>query len=194
MWGSIKTIVGSAAPMIGTLIGGPAGSVVGGMVASALGVENTPSAIEQELKSNPQALVKLKQLESDERIKFKELSFKHAEIESEERQLSIVQQHATMQAELASNDPWVRRWRPTFGYAVCLAWCLLFFGLAYAMVMHPKSAADLVGAVVALTPLFGIALSILGVSIHKRSVDKQVSAGLKPVGIVAGIKKSFKGG
>jgi hypothetical protein len=194
MWNSIKTIVGSAAPMIGTLIAGPAGSVVGGMVASALGVENSPEAIEQELKNNPDALVKLKQLESDERIKLKELSFKHADIESEERKLSIVQQHATMQAELASNDPWVRRWRPTFGYAVCLAWCLLFFGLAYAMVFHPKDAADLVSAVVALTPLFGIALSILGISIHKRSVDKQVSAGLAPVGIVAGIKKSLKGG
>lgn len=194
MWDSIKSILGGAAPIIGTLIGGPAGTLVGGLVASALGVENTPEAIEQELKTNPDALIKLKQLESDERIQLKELAFKYANLESEERKLSVIQQHATMQTELASNDPWVRRWRPTFGYAVCLAWCLLFFGLAYAMVLHPEEAANLVTAVVALTPLFGIALSILGISIHKRSVDKQISAGVTPVGIVAGIKKSIKGG
>lgn len=189
MWDNVKKLIGGVAPMIGTLIGGPA---VGGMVASLLGVANTPEAIEQELKNNPDALIKLKQLESDERIQLKELAFKHANIESEERKLSVVQQHATMQAEIASNDPWVRRWRPTFGYSVCLAWSLLFFGLAFTMIFNPKEAADLVNSIVALTPLFGIALSVLGISIHKRSVDKQVSAGKVPVGMVAGLKNILK--
>ncbi len=193
MWDGIKSLLGSAAPIIGTLVGGPAGAYVGGLIANALGVENTPEAIEFELNNNPDALVKIKQLESDERIALKELAFKHANLESEERQLSVTKQHATMQAELASNDPWVRRWRPTFGYAVCLAWCLLFFGLAFVMIFSPSEAANLVNSIVALTPLFGIALSVLGVSIHKRSVDKQVSAGLSPVGVIAGLKKAIKG-
>jgi len=193
MWDSIKSMVGNSAPLIGTLIGGPAGAAVGGLVANALGVENTPQAIEQSLKTNPDALLKLKQLEFDNQVELKRLAFQHAQLASDERKLSVQQQHATMQKELASNDPWVRRWRPTFGYAVCLAWCLLFFGLAYAMVIHPKQAAELVTSIVALTPLFGIALSVLGVSIHKRSLDKQVSAGQSPVGIVAGLKKAIKG-
>lgn len=194
MWDTIKQTLGTAAPMIGTLIGGPAGGLIGSLVASKLGVENTPEAIEQELVHNPEALIKIKQLESEERIQLKELLFKHAQLESEERKLALVQQHTTMQAEIASNDPWVRRWRPTFGYSVCLAWSLLFFGLAFAMVVHPEQASSLVTSAVALTPLFGIALSVLGISIHKRSVDKQVSAGMVPVGIVQGIKKSIKGG
>lgn len=194
MWDNVKNILGTAAPIIGTLIGGPAGTAVGSLVASALGVENTPQAIKQELKNNPEALVKLKQLEFENQVQLKKIVLEHASLESEERKLWVVQQHATMQAELASNDPWVRRWRPTFGYAVCAAWCLLFFGLAYAMVVHPTVAAELVGSVVALTPLFGIALSVLGISIHKRSVDKQVQAGKEPVGIVAGLKKTIKGG
>ena len=194
MWDNVKNILGTAAPIIGTLIGGPAGTAVGSLVASALGVENTPQAIEQELKNNPEALVKLKKFEFENQVQLKKIVLEHASLESEERKLSVVQQHATMQAELASNDPWVRRWRPTFGYAVCAAWCLLFFGLAYAMVVHPTVAAELVGSVVALTPLFGIALSVLGISIHKRSVDKQVQAGKEPVGIVAGLKKTIKGG
>ena len=193
-WDKVKSIVGTAAPIIGTLLGGPAGPTVGSLVASLLGVENTPQAIEQELKNNPEALVKLKQLEFENQVQLKQIAFEHEALKSEERKLAVVQQNATMQAELASNDPWVRRWRPTFGYAVCAAWCLLFFGLAYAMVMHSTQAAELVNSIVALTPLFGIALSVLGISIHKRSVDKQVIAGKEPVSVMAGLKKTIKGG
>ncbi len=191
MWDSIKNMIGGVAPMIGTLIGGPIGSAVGGMVASVLGVENTPEAISYALQNNPDALIKLKQLEFDNQVQLKNLAFKHAELESDERQFNLQQQHATMQTELASNDAYVRRWRPTFGYAMCLAWCLLFFGLAFAMVFHPNNAADLVNSIVALTPLFGIALSVLGISIHKRSLDKQTQAGKTPVGMVEGVKKIF---
>jgi hypothetical protein len=194
MWDNVKKIIGTAAPMIGTLIGGPAGTAVGGMVASALGVENTPDAIEQELKANPESLLKLKQLESDERVRLRELSVEQSKIESEERRNQLTQQHATMQAELASNDPYVRRWRPTFGYAMCVAWCLLFAGIAYALVASPEHAADMINAVVALTPLFSVALAVLGISIHKRSQDKQVAKGVKPLGAVGALKKAVKGG
>lgn len=194
MWDNVKKIIGTAAPMIGTLIGGPAGTTVGGMVASALGVENTPDAIEQELKASPEALLKLKQLESDERVRLRELSVEQSKIESEERRNQLTQQHATMQAELASNDPYVRRWRPTFGYAMCVAWCLLFAGIAYALVASPEHAAEMINAVVALTPLFSVALAVLGISIHKRSQDKQVDKGIEPVGALGAVKKVVKGG
>lgn len=98
MWNSVKSILGSAAPMIGTLIGGPAGGLVGGMVASALGVENTPEAIELELKRNPDALLKLKQLESDEKIRFKELALDASKLALEERQSELKDvQHARVQ-------------------------------------------------------------------------------------------------
>ena len=101
---SFKKIVGSAAPMIGTLIGGPAGSVVGGMVASVLGVENTPEAIEQELKSNPDALIKLKQLESDERIKLKELAFNASKLALDERKAELKD---TQDARKQHKDHWM---------------------------------------------------------------------------------------
>jgi len=190
MWETVKSLIGNSAPMIGTLIGGPVGSAVGGLVASALGVDNTPAAIEKELNTNPDALITLKKLELEHEVELKKLAFEHAQLESEERKLAIKQQNAIMQTELASNDAYVRRWRPTFGYAICLAWCMIFFGLTYAMVFNAEHAAALVNSIVALTPLFGIALSILGISIHKRSIDKQVSAGQVPAGIFAGLKRS----
>ncbi|MEI8609948.1 3TM-type holin [Enterovibrio norvegicus] len=191
MWDTIKDLLGGAAPLIGTVIGGPAGGAVGAMVASALGVEATPEAIEAELRSNPDALITLKKLESDERVRLRELALDQSKIESEERKLAITTQAATQQAELASNDAYVRRWRPTFGYAMCLAWSLLFFGLAYALVFHPKEAASNVNAVVALTPLFSVALAVLGISIHKRSQDKQVAKGILPSGALGTIKKAI---
>ncbi|WP_325894028.1 3TM-type holin [Grimontia sp. NTOU-MAR1] len=192
MWETVKRLLGSAAPLIGTVIGGPAGSAVGAMVASTLGVEATPAAIEAELKANPDALLKIKELESEERLRLNDLAFQHAALESEERKLAMTTQAATQQAELASNDAYVRRWRPTFGYAMCLAWSLLFFGLAYALVCHPTQAAALVNAVVALTPLFTVALAVLGISIHKRSQDKQVAKGLSPPGLFGRLNPTSK--
>ncbi|MBL4830888.1 MAG: hypothetical protein JKY55_13520 [Aliivibrio sp.] len=194
MWESIKSLIGSAAPLIGTLIGGPIGAGVGGLVANALGVENTPQAIEQELLNNPDALLALKELEMEHQVELKQLALEHAKLESEERKLALTQQNATMQAELANNDPYVRRWRPTWGYSMCAAWVLLFFGVAFVMVFHPKEAANVMNSVVAMTPLFGIGLAVLGINIHKRSQDKQVSLGVKPLGAINALKQTLKGG
>lgn len=52
----------------------------------------------------------------------------------------------------------------------------------------------MINAVVALTPLFSVALAVLGISIHKRSQDKQVAKGLAPAGILGGLKQAVKGG
>ncbi len=65
-WQSIKDAVGKVAPLAGALLGGPAGASVGGLIASALGVENSPESVAAAL-GNPDALVKLRELESTER-------------------------------------------------------------------------------------------------------------------------------
>ncbi|MFS1463860.1 3TM-type holin [Vibrio lentus] len=193
MWDKVKSLIGSSAPLIGTLIGGPVGTAVGGLVSSALGVENTQQAIEKELAANPEAILKLKQLEALHEVELKRLAFEHAKLESEERKLALTQQHVTMQAELASNDPYVRRWRPTWGYSMCAAWVLLFLSLAVVMMFHPEQAATVVNSVVAMTPLFGIGLTVLGINIHKRSQDKQVSMGNTPLGAIHTLKTAIRG-
>jgi hypothetical protein len=81
-WNSIKETVGKVAPLAGTLLGGPAGAAVGGLISSALGVENNPDAVAAAL-NDPDAVVKLKELESNE------------------RQHLLQMQLATLQAELA---------------------------------------------------------------------------------------------
>lgn len=73
-WKDIAGIVGKAAPIVGGLIGGPAGAAVGGLVASALGTEATPDAISRALETDPQAAVKLKELEVNSKTQLQTLA------------------------------------------------------------------------------------------------------------------------
>ena len=68
MWNKIKELIGDSAPVVGGLLGGPAGAAVGGLISKALGVENNASAIEKELINNPDAFLKLKELEMSKEI------------------------------------------------------------------------------------------------------------------------------
>lgn len=65
-WSSIKEAVAKVAPIAGTLLGGPAGAAVGGLISSALGVEAKPEAVMAAL-GNPDNLLKIKELENNER-------------------------------------------------------------------------------------------------------------------------------
>lgn len=77
MWESIKEIIGEGAPIIGGLLGGKAGGAVGELIASALGVDNSPESIEKALKNNPDAMIKLRELENS-----KEIAILQAQLES----------------------------------------------------------------------------------------------------------------
>ena len=76
MWDNIKELIGTSAPVIGTLLGGQAGGAVGGLISKVLGVDNTPEAIELALMNNPDALLKIKELETS-----KQLAILQAELE-----------------------------------------------------------------------------------------------------------------
>lgn len=77
MWDKVLELIGDAAPVVGTMLGGPAGAAVGGLVAKALGVDNTPEAIEEALKSNPDALVKIKEIEASKELAQLENQYKN---------------------------------------------------------------------------------------------------------------------
>lgn len=63
-WSDLSKTIGKFAPLLGTAIGGPAGTAVGAIVASALGVENKPDAVAAAIKADPQMAIKLKEIES----------------------------------------------------------------------------------------------------------------------------------
>jgi len=142
-WDSIKQAVGKIAPIAGTLLGGPAGAAVGGLISSALGVENSPEAVAAAL-GNPDAVIKLRELESNERQHFLQM------------------QLSTLQAELAD----VQHARSSHGASrmpaiVTGALTLICAGLLYSLlfVEIPESNRDL------LIQSFGTVLGFWGASL-----------------------------
>lgn len=68
-WKDVGSAVASAAPVLGSVLGGPVGLLVGAggsLVASALGVEPKPDAVMAAVQNNPDALVRLRDIEARE--------------------------------------------------------------------------------------------------------------------------------
>ncbi|WP_339860348.1 3TM-type holin [Thalassospira alkalitolerans] len=80
----------------------------------------------------------------------------------------------TIRAEVQSEDAFVRRWRPSFGYAVALTWIMTMGSIAAAIILTPLQAPAIIAALVNTSPIWGIALGVLGVSVVKRSADKKL--------------------
>lgn len=115
-WKDIVGVVGNIAPVLGAALGGPAGGAVGAMIATALGVDNTPDAVAEAVKTNPEAAVKLAEIQANLQI---------AQLNADTSRHSETEQ--TARAEQQSGDEYVRRTRPglarksayaTFGYAL----------------------------------------------------------------------------
>lgn len=194
-WSDIGGIVAKAAPVLGTVLGGPAGGAIGAVVASALGVEAEPEAVDEAIKADPQAVLKLKELEATHQH---ELNV--AAIQAETARLAEI--NATMRAEYAANDAYVRRWRPTFGYMVAATWGLQTAAIAVAIIwgaiISPEYAGETIGAVTtlagALSAQWGVALAVLGINVTSRSSDKALAAGQpRSPGIIAAVANRIAG-
>jgi len=80
-WSDIGNVVGKAAPLVGTLLGGPAGAAVGAMVANVLNVPNDPEAVNSVLLGDPDALVKIQELQINAKVQLQQLAVTAAENE-----------------------------------------------------------------------------------------------------------------
>lgn len=188
VWSDIAETVGKAAPLVGGLLAGPAGSSAGNLVANALGVENSPDSVQTALQNDPKWRAKLKALEQDHQRELRRMA-----LEAETQRLAQV--NRTMRAEAGSADPFVRRWRPTFGYLAALTWAAQTGAIVYAIVATPQWAAELIQSITALTPMWSVALAVLGIQVRERSKDKAVAAGQRPEpGILGAIAERIRAG
>lgn len=78
-WTKVANFVKGAAPLLGTVIGGPVGTLAGGavsLIASAFGVEDAenPEAVYEAIKADPNAVVKLKEIELDNKVELNKLA------------------------------------------------------------------------------------------------------------------------
>lgn len=187
-WKDIAGAVGKAAPILGTLLGGPAGAVVGtigSIISSALGCENSPAAVQMALQSNPDAAVKLAQIEADSRVRLQELAVKAASDQANAEQAATAEVNATMRAESVS-ERWPQySWRPSIGFAVsfniALSTCLVV-GVFAAQCCNvegaEKAVSALPSAIGSMAALVGLASPILGIASYFRG-KMQNESGVK---------------
>ncbi len=184
-----------AAPRLARWIFGGDGETVAAQVVdvakSVTGADTSEDAAAA-LKANPELLVEFQRQTQTMEIRL---------MEEETRRLEAI--NATMQAEYASDDTYVKRWRPTFGYAMAATWSLQILGsmggILYAIVAVPTEAAMILTAIgeanAATVPMWAVALSVIGVSVWKRSEDKKTAAGQPGgMGIIGALASRIGGG
>jgi hypothetical protein len=156
-WKDIASGVGKAAPLLGTLIGGPAGASIGSIIASALGVSNTPDAVNTALQINPDATVKLAQIEADQKVKLQELATDQAKAEIQAAAQAISDVNKTIQTEATSEHWPTYSWRPFIGFVAGVMVLGVYFVLPLLRIPVPnvpESAWAMLGAILGVASWF----------------------------------------
>lgn len=98
---------------------------------------------------------------------------KMSELDASRDASLITQVNESLRAEAASNDPYVRRMRPTFGYIIAATWGAQMLALAYVIIFDTVQAGMVIDAMAQLSTIWGVGLSVLCIYIYKRSEEKQ---------------------
>lgn len=124
-WKDLAGVVGKHAPMLGTLLLGPAGTAVGAIVASVLGTGNDPDSVSAAITQDPAALVKLREIEADKTVKLQSLLVQAA---ASELQTAAADRDSArkMQATTGSKMPAVLAVTITLGFFGVLAYLIRF--------------------------------------------------------------------
>lgn len=94
---------------------------------------------------------------------------------SQEYKAAIEQVNQSLRAEIASEDKFVRRMRPTFGYLMAVTWAAQMLAIAYVIVFNTDQAGVVMSAMASLSAIWAVGLSVLGIYVYKRSEDKKAS-------------------
>ncbi len=99
---------------------------------------------------------------------------RHIEYLSAQDNEKLKEVNQSLRAEIASQDIYVRRMRPTFGYLMALTWAAQMFGVAYIMVFETDKSSLVIEAIESLSAIWAVGLSVLGIYVYKRSEDKRL--------------------
>lgn len=99
-----------------------------------------------------------------------------AQIQSAELQTAIAQVNESLRAEVASEDKYVRRMRPTFGYIMAATWGAQMLALAWTILFNPYASGDIINAMSSLSTIWSVGLAVLGVYVYKRSEEKSAKS------------------
>lgn len=143
------------------------------IVGGALGVLDHPAA-----KAASKALedvsdtIKSGGISSEQLAEANRHSEKMAALEIENYQENLAEINKSLRAEIASEDQYVRRMRPTFGYLMAFTWAAQMFGIAYVIIFDTAKSGMVMAAMGNLSAIWAVGLSVLGIYVYKRSEDK----------------------
>ena len=100
---------------------------------------------------------------------------KMAELRLKEYEAALQEVNESLRAEISSEDIYVRRWRPTFGYLMATTWAAQMMAVAYIMIFKTAQAPDIMEAVESLSVIWTAGLSVLGLYVYQRSAEKKAS-------------------
>lgn len=179
-----KSLLGLAPTLAGALFG-PLGGVAGKVLADTLGTEATPTAVNEAIKNNPEALAKIKEAE----IEWAKTTATIAQANAQQSG-SI---NATMQAEINTGVSWWH-WRHLIGYVVMLYGLVILAGMATAMWLAKPTIGDLVALIGAITVIFTSLCALLGYVAQDTTKRGVVAAtGQAPDTILSGLIKALTG-
>ena len=156
-WKDLGSTLGSFAPMLGTVIGGPAGSMIGTLVADALGVENKPEAVAKAMKADPQVGLKLKELELKKTAMLNDHIEKMAGLDMKYEELRVEDVSSARTREVEALKSGSKNYIQS---ALAIIGVLAFFGFSgyvvkYGLADMSKESAMIVGTVIGSVMMIG---------------------------------------
>jgi len=173
-WKDIAKTIAGYAPMVSSVlaatgVGVPAAAAIsaaGALISGALGVPNTPDDVAQALVTNPDAAVKIKQIEADHGEHLAQIAQQKeaAELNAKVTQLQTVNE--TMRVE---DNTRKFSWRDYWGYISGTAFAFVVGVIGYLVgaavyLNHPEQLSAIPAIVGSFSVLFGIASTVLGVT------------------------------
>jgi hypothetical protein len=172
-WSDVAKSIASYAPMVSTVlaatgVGAPVAAAIsaaGALVSGALGVPNTPDDVAQALVTNPDAAVKLRQIEADHGEHLAAIAAQTEASELAAATTSVQSVNTTMQVEDKTR---AFSWRDLWGYVSGIAFAFVVGLIGYIVTdaivtNHPELLSSIPATVGSFTTLFGIAATVLGV-------------------------------
>ena len=150
------------------------------LAKAATGAE-TPDKAMKMIESDPEAALKFKEMM---------INYETMVIQEDTKRLDIVNQ--TMRTEYETKGKWKTGWRPYWGWVsgTMFGFQMFTFSLIglIAIVKDVDKSIEVINAIAALAAALSttwlLALSVLGLAVHKRSKDKQIAAGIQPISIL----------
>jgi hypothetical protein len=172
-WKDVAKTIAGYAPMLSTVlaatgVGAPVAagvSAAGALISSALGVPNTPDDVAQALVTNPDAAVKIKQIEADHGEHLAQI----AQVREANQLTAQVQQLQTVNETMRKEDDTRKfSWRDYWGYISGTVFAFVAGIIGYLVVSavylnHQEFLTAVPAIVGSFSVLFGIAATVLGV-------------------------------